>query len=41
MGNKFVILENYFKQKDEEVLKNAQDDIRRTLPSFRSIRAFL
>ena len=37
MGNKFVILENYFKQKDEEVLKNAQDDIRRTLPSFRSI----
>ena len=36
MGNKFVILENYFKQKDEEVLKNAQDDIRRTIPSFRS-----
>ena len=35
MGNRFVILENVLKEKDEMYLKNAQEEIRKMVPSYK------
>ena len=37
MGNKYIILENFHKEKDDNYLKNAQEDMRKMVPSYRSI----
>ena len=34
MGNKYVILENFHKEKDDTYLKNAQEDMRKMVPSY-------
>ena len=36
MGNRFVILENVLKEKDEMYLKNAQEEIRKMVPSYKT-----
>ncbi len=36
MGNKYVILENFHKEKDDNYLKNAQEDMRKMVPSYYS-----